>query len=743
MKKTVAVLFFISFCLCLRAQNILSIVDAETKRGVENVVVDLIFLQNDVSQHQISGESGDVQINQQLPAIISINHINYQKFVDTLYNLDQPVLLFPRENYLREVVVTGQFSPQSARNSVYQVRSIGQERIEAQGATNLQTVLQNELNLRFNRDNALGTSGMNLQGISGQNVKVLIDGIPVVGRSGVANEIDLNQLNINSIEKIEIVEGPMSVIYGADALAGVINIITKKDGENKLDLNLTLHEESVGDEYSYWSEGIHIPNLQAGYRVNDQWYARIEGGVNYFGGWQGNRVGRDKQWHPKMQKLAAGLLKYEIDDFNIFYRGDYLHEVITDFGPVVENNLRDPFALDEEFISQRWMHQLQAEIKVNQQASINSALSYTDYQRNSRPYSKNIVTNQEQEIVKELDTVFYRSFFMRHTFLQRLGRQQLQVGTDGTFETAGGTTLSPGQKYLHDIGVFASAEFKAGNLKVRPGLRYTFNSVFTTIPTPSINLKYDFSDKISLRAGYGRGFRAPSIRELYHEFIDTNHNLVGNPDLEPEYSHNFNSDLTYQVLKNWELNFGGFYNDIQNRITILIPENTNAAWSYFNLNEFKTTGITLRSDWRNDQNFSMQTGFAYTGRFQMLSQEHQQIPRYVFSPEINQNITYKIPKLNLNLAAFYKFTGAFQDYRLVENQPKLQQIDAFHWLDLTLSRSIGKHLDASLGVRNLLDITMVNNNITGGAHSGSENGATSVGYGRSFFARINYKLNLK
>ncbi len=597
MKRAYSILFFLLSCTLTLAQDKLKFVDAHSNMSVDNAVVNFQFLQAEIKQQQISDQQGAVEVSHQLPAIVSVTHMNYQYFIDTLYSLDKPIALTPTKNYLNEVVITGQFSPQSAKNSVYQVRSIGRERIEAQGATNLQTVLQNELNLRFSRDNALGTSGMNLQGISGQNVKVLVDGIPLIGRSGVANEVDLNQLNINSIEKIEIVEGPMSVIYGADALAGVINIITKKDSEKRLEVNLTLHEESVGQEYSFWSDGIHIPNLQAGYRINDEWYARVEAGLNYFGGWQGNRTGRDKQWHPKMQQLAAGLLKFEREKFNIFYRNDYLHEVITDFGPVVENNLKDPFALDEEFISQRWMHQLQAEMTLGANAIVNSALSYTNYQRNSRPFSKNLLTNQEQEIIKELDTVFYRSFFMRHTLLQKFGRQQLQLGTDGTFETAGGTTLSPGQKYLNDLGVFASAEIQAGNLKVRPGLRYTFNSVFTTIPTPSLNLKYDISAKASIRLGYGRGFRAPSIRELYHEFIDSNHNLVGNPDLEPEFSHNINGDFTYQVLKNWKLSAGAFYNDIRNRITILIPEDASRAWSYFNLNKFKITGFTFCSDW--------------------------------------------------------------------------------------------------------------------------------------------------
>ena len=115
---------------------------------------------------------------------------------------------------LDEVVVTGQFKPQSLKNSVYQIKVISRERIEKQGATRLQDVLRNELNLRFSQDLATGGSAISMLGLSGQNVKILVDGLPVTGRQGVNNEFDISQLDINSIERIELVEGPMSVVYG-------------------------------------------------------------------------------------------------------------------------------------------------------------------------------------------------------------------------------------------------------------------------------------------------------------------------------------------------------------------------------------------------------------------------------------------------------------------------------------------------------------------------------------------------
>merc|ERR1711965_356759 len=96
-------------------------------------------------------------------------------------------------------------------------------------AVTLKDVLVNQNNIRVAQDNVLGSS-MSLQGMSGQNIKILIDGIPVIGR--LNGNIDISQINLNTIERIEIIEGPLSVNYGTDALAGTINLISQKNKKN-------------------------------------------------------------------------------------------------------------------------------------------------------------------------------------------------------------------------------------------------------------------------------------------------------------------------------------------------------------------------------------------------------------------------------------------------------------------------------------------------------------------------------
>lgn len=675
-----------------------------------------------------------------------IAHIRHQGFEPIEVRIDrsgQQVPLKPSVSFLEDVVVTGQYAPQSARNSVYNVRSIGQARIVAQGANNLQDVLANELNIRFTRDNATGRSGLSMQGLSGQYVKVLLDGIPMTGRGGVSNDIDLNQIDIQNVERIELVEGPMAVNYGADALAGVVNIITKKDIAAKVNVNVVLQEETIGDEYTLFDEGIHSPSLSLGYTLNEQWYVQANGRYFRYGGWQGNSEGREKDWYPKDQYFGGFLTRFEKGNVAIYYRLDYLDETLQNLGAVNDNNeLLDPFAIDEAYLTQRWMHQLQGDVKLGSNRSVNAVFSYTDFNRYTSQFSTNLVTGREQTTTpNEQDTLFYESFFTRQTVNNVLSGRwgSLQIGLDGTREMAGGTTLNAGDKSLTDLGFFSSAEFIWGRLKVRPGLRLTYNSIFNTTPTSSVNFSYQLNNQTQLRWSYGRGFRAPSLRELYHEFIDANHNIIGNASLEPEYSHSFNADVSHRLKQApIELKASVFYNTIDNLITFFTPEGSaNQATTYRNVLEFKTTGFNVGASYEKGH-LRVRSGFSYIGQFQRLSEEAD-VPAFVFSPEVNTQLNYhSIAKTGINGALFYKYTGPNEDYLLDENdEAQLRGIPGFHTLDITLSKAI-QSFGLSIGCRNLTDVTFLNNTSRGGVHGGGPQ--SPVGNGRSYFLRINYQF---
>jgi len=642
---------------------------------------------------------------------------------------------------LDELVFTGQYEPQSLSKSVYQIRTIPLETIQARGATTVQDLLNTELNFRFSQDMALGTSNITMNGLPGQYVKVLIDGVPMVGKSS-GNEINLNQININSIERIEIVEGPMAVTFGADALAGVINVITKKAYDTKLSISARIQEETVGDEYGVDS-GIHNQYVSAGYSFT-KWYGKLEAGHNYFGGWTGEATGREKQWHPKTQWLGAGVVGYKNDKLNVYYRLDALNENIYNPG-----EFQGGQALDQRYITSRLMHQVQGDATLSDKLSYNGAVSFTDYYRKTQSVNVDEETGNETLSLGEgqQDKTTFLGFTARGTFQYKLAPTlSLQPGYDFNVESGKGGRLMEGTHTISDAAIFLSGEYTPGKIiSIRPGFRTIHNSQYDAPPiVPSVNVKLNFSEKADLRVSYGRGFRAPALRELYFDFFDASHAIEGNPDLEPEYSNSFNGSFTWRSITKEKLSIQhvltGFYNVVDNMITTGLRSGSGVT-TYFNVANFKTQGTTLTAKLQY-ANLNTSVGFSYTGRYNEFEEESD--VAFTWSPEANATVGYTVTKVGLSANLYYKYTGKLPYYEtaMVNGEEVIHQafIDPFHWMDVSVQKKFMKYFEATVGVRNLFNVVNIQNSTlnTGSAHS--DGAVRPVGYGRSFFLTLNFQL---
>jgi len=644
-----------------------------------------------------------------------------------------------------EIVVTGEFEPLEAKRSVYQVRTIGQEAIRARGATRLQDVLTTETNIRFSQDLALGGSNLSMQGLAGQNVKILIDGIPMVGRQGSSNEININQIDINSIQRIEIVEGPMSVIYGADALAGVINIITKKAVEGRADLSLRIHEETVGKEYG-WPQGLHNQSLNGGYKKGD-WYFKVDLSRNAFGGWQGTGMGRDLQWHPKTQYLAGGVAGLEKTKTTAHFRLDLMHEDVYNPGAAEAGQ-----AIDQNYRTTRWMNQVQWNHTLGYRFKLNGSVAFTHFQRKTQTTLFNEATGDRRLSLApdSQDTTFFRGFTTRLLLPWKINSAfSLLPGLDINFESGKGGRIEPGTHTIGDYGLILTGEWKGGEkLQVRPGLRFTHNSAYQAPPLlPSLNLRWVFAKQQDLRLAYGRGFRAPSLRELYFSFFDSNHSIVGNTELNAELSQSFTASWNWTVWQKEtsQLTAGltGFYNDVNNMIGYGQKPGNALLISYINIDRFKTKGLTANMSWKTPTLHFTLNG-TYTGRYNQAGLNEAILEEFTWSPEIAGTLTYSLARWGTSFSLFHKYTGRTPYFEIISegNEQKLRQaeVEAYSWTDLSLKKELKNFGSLTLGMRNLFNVININTaTLNGtGVHSGGAN--RPVGYGRSFFATIHYTI---
>lgn len=645
---------------------------------------------------------------------------------------------------LNEVVITGQSEPQSLRNSVYQVRTIDSERIRLRGATNLQTILNTELGIRFSNDLTLGTSDIQLMGITGRGIKILLDGIPLTDR-GDSRE-SLGQVDINTIEKIEIVEGPMSVIYGTDALAGVINIITKKaQNGSSITVNARLQEETAGDEYNALNKkGTHNQS------VGTTWQnARLQlsGHVtrNNFGGWQGASAGRAKVWKPKDQMLYTAGTRFTGKQWNVWYRFNGTDETIISLGNL--NILKE--AGDQEYISKRWLHQVQSEWKVNENLNLTTVGSYTDYSR--RTLSTKIDSTGRRTLSVEPGSqdksVFTTAFFRGTAFYKAGDHLSVLAGVDFANNNASGARIN-GSPTINEYALFVAPEIRFGQFfKLTPGLRFLKNSVYDAPPViPSLNGKLTLNKSLDFRFGYARGFRSPALRELYFDFHDASHSIHGNVNLKAEYSNSFNSFLVWQAVSREGVRIsstlGGFYNVFHDLINTGIDPNDRTQTTYLNIHLFKTTGFSLDNKlfWKNLQ---ATLGATYIGRYNEFSEspaDFGSLPEFVWSTEVNANLLYTFKKAGASVNLFYKFSGKRPIYETTDQvNIHLAENEGFHMADLTFSKTLGKYVNLLSGIKNLFDVTNLQNTSTdtGGAHS--TGGAVPMSFGRSYFLGLSFQ----
>jgi len=656
---------------------------------------------------------------------------------------------------LNEVVVTGQYEPQSMKNAVYKVRTINAEKIKLRAATNVQQLLNTEFGFRFSNDLTLGVSNVEMMGMSGRNVKILLDGVPLVDRIELKEA--LGQVDINSVERIELVEGPMSVVYGTDALAGVINIITKGAGQSRFGVSARVQEETVGDEYEAFSgKGNHNKNVSVNWQ-NNGWNAMAGFSNNTFGGWNvpdktatRDEVNAIQFWKPKDQYLANARVGYASAKFNIWYRGDFVNEEITSRGGINPNYT----VVTQAYKTDRFNNQLHANWNINKKLSLTMMGGYTDLKRKTKTTQYDFATGKESLTLGagEQDLAKFNSTLVRTTLQYRISDFiALQPGVEINRESSSGQRIK-GSPVINDYAFFVSAEIKPYSaLKVRPGVRFINNSVYDApLAVPSLNAMWNLTNDLDLRLGYGRGFRAPSLRELYFDFFDASHSIRGNENLKAEKSNSFDASVSWIAIKKDRVRLtstlAGFYNDFFDRIEYGQDEADNTITTLINISRYKTTGFSLDNT-LNYKDLQVNFGLSYIGRYNDLKERGFQgeVPKFSWTPELFSNVIYNLTKIKGSVSLAFKHTGSRPSYQISSSNPNttnLVKIGGFTWADLMVNKTINKYLTLNAGVKNLFDITQLTNTATasGGAHS-SGGGVVPYSYGRSYALGLAFNWN--
>lgn len=696
--------------------------------------------------HSLSNWDGvsicDYSLNAKI--ILKIHAQGFETFQDTVLLKAKNVITLQKIQNLEEMVVTGQIKATSLESSVQKIEIISSDQIQKSGAVNLSEVLVYKTNIRINQDNILGSS-MEIGGASGQNVKILIDGVPVIGRQN--GNIDLSQINLSNVERIEIVEGPLSFNYGTNALAGTINIIMKKQVENGLNISIAPY---------YESSGVYNLTGAINYRKGNGSLS-FNGGRNYFDGWSRSDpflelpketladTNRVKTWKPKEQYVAGASYTYAHNKWQSRISGTYFQEEILNRGfpkaPYYES------AFDDYYRTKRADFVFSNDFQIKS-AKLKVLLAYNYYHRTKSTYVNDLTTLNQvlSESDGAQDTSRFDNAMARIEFNAAFSQKlEYQIGLDLYQYTGWGKRIFSGKQDIGDYAGFATLDWRiTDSLVVKPGLRYAYNTKYQSPVIPSLNVLYRVK-KLSFRGAIAKGFRAPDLKEIYMDFVDVNHNITGNSELKPESSWNYSFNLNWmnKVRENGmvKVELSSAFNDITNLITLAAKE--NGDYTYVNVGDYSSFTNKFKLIYRM-QRISIMADFAYVGRYNQLS-ESTSLNQYEFSPELGVNAEYQIVKQRLSVNVFYKFNGSLSSYSINnEEEVETRNQDSYSILDISLTASFlkRKNLTATLGVKNLLNVQTVN--VVGQVQSTHTSaGGLNVGKGTTAFLSLKYNIEIK
>ena len=494
--------------------------------------------------------------------------------------------------YLNDVVVTGTRTYKLWKDAPIQTRIISADDIMKVDATNVEDLLQQEMpgvefSLAMNQK-----KHMNFCGFGGQSILFLVDGERLAGET--MDDVDFTRLDMANVERIEIVKGAASALYGSNAGGGVINIITKESTEPwTLNMNARMSRHN-GRRFggSFGLNGSHLKNML---NVNGN-------SVDNFNVHNAdnpaaqvvNTVYGDRTWSVKDR-----LVYTPTDKLKLIGRAGYFYRELVRTADTPER-YRD----------------LNAGLKglwdINENNLLELSYSFDQYDKSD--YLK----------IPHLDVRDYSNV-------------QNTVRGIYNYNWKNGSILTVGADFMHDYLMnknLGQEEVKQNAFDAYVQYDWLINSQWEVVSavrydyfsdkkdshfTPKLTARYQPIDNLNLRLGYGMGFRAPALKEKYYNFDMVGIWIIrGNKDLKAELSHNFNASADY-TTGNYNFTVSAYYNNVRNKLATGVPhympediQQKQLYLDYDNLDNYSVFGGEATTQARWDNGLSAKLSYAYT-----------------------------------------------------------------------------------------------------------------------------------
>lgn len=530
-----------------------------------------------------------------------------------------------------EVVVTATRTENDVKKVPASTQVITQEDIKRGGATSVRNALSMYANIFQKSKVRGGGHDIIIRGMETKHSLVMVNGHRISNEAdanGLGNAMSLDRININDVEKIEIVRGPSSALYGSEAMGGVLNIITKPSKEQTL---LTGLEHTSEDTSHWWhADTGRIGNFSM---TLDARFNKINRSMP--------DTATESDPYGTAQTYNASL-NYYVNDHSYVnaYMDYYSQHLKTDTGTPTMKPITLTTSSGKMSLSGQAMLEgtgSKAFKQKNYGISWNGKTDKNDWQIQAYMSKFNWSTTSNTKVLGSIPPAGMEGMFNyllqkkntydfnhdEHNMWAIEGRDSLRVndhhrvtfgaeyvkdkvaGTglgsngDGVHSiTENGKTKSSSEKTLSSYAAYLQNEIEYGKWFIVPAIRYDHHSAYGSHTSPKIGVTYNATDHFRIKANYGDGFKAPSVSQLYYD-LDMEMgrgnwvHLTGNPNLKPEKSKSWDLGVEAEFGKGYgSLTY--FDNDVDNLITS-IPKgkdsNGHNLHRYENVNKARIKGL--------------------------------------------------------------------------------------------------------------------------------------------------------
>ncbi len=476
--------------------------------------------------------------------IIAVALLSWSAAVSQIHKMERSDSSMMSRSYtLNPVVVTGSGHHQRLKSTATPVHVLSSQEIKEQGITTLDGALTRMMPQVSMSPNSMGTF-LRLNGLGNKYILILINGQKLTG--DISNNVDLNRINMARVKRIEVLDGAASSLYGSDAIAGVINIITDQPTRDLVSVTSDTRVSGHGQ----FTENLALDIFKNGfgsytsfsrdqadsYRINDVEFVKGSDTETqptiapFFTGYRSNLVGQKFTYAPNEHlALNAGIdYSYKITDrpntrkditggtdYEMRYKG-----LRWNVGGIYKFTSRN--SLQADFTVDRFRYGKQYDVATKTYA-------IDDYVQSKKQRSMEAQLKAILGLMNNSTTILGADW-----------RKDYLTATSGNINQNAYTAAAFAQ---HEMTFF-------DRLTATVGLRLTYHETFNWHLTPKATLMYA-PGNFRLRATYSAGFRAPGLDELYYHYFSVNRGkaqiIFGNKELKPEKSNYFSLNAEYRT----------------------------------------------------------------------------------------------------------------------------------------------------------------------------------------------------